>query len=397
MNILIIHEVDWIKKITFEPHHLAELFSLKGNNVFVIDCREPNIKNLLDGIHTKIIYSYSRVYDGASLTIIRPPSLLIKGLNRLSYFLFCKQVIKKIIKEKKIDIILLYGVATNGIQTIHAAQNYDIPVIFRELDVAHGLIKIPIIRYLAKRCEKYVLRNSNLVLPTTHDLGRYVIDMGTKKENVETFNLGVNLELFRPLGKDPALLEKFRMTKDDKIVVFMGTLYDFSGLDEIILNFNVLQKSINNVKLLIVGGGPIQTRLQNLIKDKNLENDIKITGFISQDEIPNYLALADLCINPFEINFVTDSILPTKILEYMSCSKPVVSTALRGTVELLPNENYGIVYSSKTNFLKTIIELLLDEQKMKKLGKNGLQYVQLNHDWNKLTENLLKKFNNFIT
>jgi len=34
MNILIIHEVDWFKKIIFEPHHLAELFSLKGNNVF---------------------------------------------------------------------------------------------------------------------------------------------------------------------------------------------------------------------------------------------------------------------------------------------------------------------------------------------------------------------------
>ncbi|MCV0373506.1 MAG: glycosyltransferase family 4 protein [Nitrosarchaeum sp.] len=397
MNILVIHEVDWIKKITFEPHHLAELFSLKGNNVFVIDCREPDIRNLCAGFYTKIIFSYHRIYDNSSLTIIRPPSLLIKGLNRLSYFLFCKRIIKKIIKEKKIDIILLYGVATNGIQSIQAAKDYGIPIIFRELDVAHGLIKIPVIRYLAKKCERYVLNNCNFVLTTTNDLARYVINMGTRKENVETFNLGVNLELFKPLEKDSILLDKFGMTNDDKIIVFMGTLYDFSGLDEIILNFNLLQKSITKIKLLIVGGGPSQKHLQNLIKDKNLENEIKITGFITQNEIPKYIALADVCINPFKINFVTDSILPTKILEYMSCSKPVISTSLRGTTELLPNESFGIIYSSQMNFIKTIIELLLDDKKMKKLGKNGLQYVQSNHDWNKLSEKLLKKFNDFIS
>ena len=41
MNILVIHEVDWIKKVTFEIHHLSELFSLKGHNVFAIDIPDP--------------------------------------------------------------------------------------------------------------------------------------------------------------------------------------------------------------------------------------------------------------------------------------------------------------------------------------------------------------------
>ena len=50
MNILIICEFDWLKKVIYEPHHLAELFSMKGHNVFVIDCREPDTKNLIDEI-----------------------------------------------------------------------------------------------------------------------------------------------------------------------------------------------------------------------------------------------------------------------------------------------------------------------------------------------------------
>ena len=41
MNILVIHEVDWIKKVTYEIHHLSELFSLEGHNVYAIDIPDP--------------------------------------------------------------------------------------------------------------------------------------------------------------------------------------------------------------------------------------------------------------------------------------------------------------------------------------------------------------------
>ena len=58
MNILIIHEIDWIEKVIFEPHHLAELFSIAGNNVFVLDCPNSNIKNLFKGFQTKIFKNF---------------------------------------------------------------------------------------------------------------------------------------------------------------------------------------------------------------------------------------------------------------------------------------------------------------------------------------------------
>ena len=48
MNILIVHEVDWVKKVLFEPHHIAEKLSLRNNNVYVIDCRESDFRNLFN-------------------------------------------------------------------------------------------------------------------------------------------------------------------------------------------------------------------------------------------------------------------------------------------------------------------------------------------------------------
>ncbi|MGI0011481.1 MAG: glycosyltransferase, partial [Nitrosopumilaceae archaeon] len=232
---------------------------------------------------------------------------------------------------------------------------------------------------------------------TTPGLGRYVISMGAKKENVETFHLGINLKVFRPLQKDIALLRQLGLEENSKIIVFMGTLYDFSGLDNIISNFNILKNAIGNIRLLIVGGGPDLVNLRTLVKRKKLENEIKITGFIPQEDIPKYIALADICVNPFYINIVTDSILPTKILEYSACGKPVISTPLKGTVELLPNENFGVTYSTTENFIENMINLLLDEKKMKELGENGHLYVKMNHDWDKLSEKLLQKFKDFTS
>ena len=53
MNILVIHEIDWVNKVIFEPHHLSELFSKSGHNVFVIDCTDSENKTFTSGFKIK--------------------------------------------------------------------------------------------------------------------------------------------------------------------------------------------------------------------------------------------------------------------------------------------------------------------------------------------------------
>ena len=133
MKILIVHEIEWIDKVSFEPHHLAELFAINGHEVFVVDCAAPNFKDLSKGTKTRKITNYSKIYKDAKITLIRPPSLLIKGFNRITHFFSCKKVIEKTIKDEKIEIVLLYGSVTNGNQTIQVAHENNIPVIYKPI------------------------------------------------------------------------------------------------------------------------------------------------------------------------------------------------------------------------------------------------------------------------
>ena len=86
MKILIIHEVDWLKKVTYEIHHLSEIFSLSGHKVIAIDVADPG-KISLNKINYNSVNDYHRVYDNASITLFRTPLIPIKGLSRISAFL----------------------------------------------------------------------------------------------------------------------------------------------------------------------------------------------------------------------------------------------------------------------------------------------------------------------
>lgn len=395
LNILIIHEIDWINKVIFEPHHYAELFSKNGHNVFVIDCPDTDSKNISYGLSTKTVFNYSRVYDDASITLIHPPSILIKGLNRMSHFLSVKKIIKETIIKNKIDIVFLYGSITNGIQTIQVAKELKIPVVYRLLDISHGLVRIPIIKNLAKKLESIVLSNSTKILTTTPDLSRYAKEMNAKNELVESFPLGINTHDFKPIPKNLDLAKSLGISSIDSVIVFVGTLYPFSGLLDIVENFDKLEKN-QNIKLLIVGGGPSYEKLCALVKKKNLENNVILTNFKPQSELSKYISLADICINPFQINYVTNRILPTKILEYFACGKPVLSTPLNGTKELLPNEQFGILYSTSDDFVKNLSILLSEKNNLNELGKLAYNYVQKNHDWDILSNQLITKFESLI-
>ena len=96
--------------------------------------------------------------------------------------------------------------------------------------------------------------------------------------------------------------------------------------------------------------------------------------------------------NTFDINNVTKRIIPTKILEYMACGKPVITTPLLGIKEFFPQDGFGVLFSNSELFHESVINLITNPIEMEKMGLEGTDYVKNNLDWEKITKNLLNKF-----
>jgi glycosyltransferase involved in cell wall biosynthesis len=128
--------------------------------------------------------------------------------------------------------------------------------------------------------------------------------------------------------------------------MFMGTLYEFSGLSKVIADFAVLKPE--GTKLVIVGGGKDEFLLHKLVEEFNLGNQVIFTGVIPYPELPAILGIADVAINSFEPSLVTDVAFPHKVLQYLAAGLVTVSTKLKGLYNSL-GENAGIYWVDETS------------------------------------------------
>ena len=388
MNILVIHEVDWLKKVTYEIHHLSELFSLSGHKVYAIDVPDPGMISFNKTIF-RTIPNYHRVYNDASVTLLRTPIIPIKGLHRISAYIISYYYIKKILKKYKIDIVFLFGVVTNGQATVKACKELNVPVVHRTLDILHELVREKFLRKRVFKIEKLIYPQFDKVLCQTPFMKKWVDEMGSKSSDV--IPQGVDSAIMKSLPSDIELRKKLGIKEEDIVVMYLGTTYSFSGLDEIIEKISSISKEIPKFKLLVVGGGPDLPSFKQLAKQKGVENKVIFTGIVPYLEVSRYCSLAKLFINPFRINEITDRLSPVKIFDLLSCGKPIIATPLQGLLHDFPEESGVLIYSQVEEFDKKIISLL-KQNSLEQMGARGREYVEKNYTWTKVTERILAEF-----
>jgi glycosyltransferase involved in cell wall biosynthesis len=392
VNVLFIHEVDWLKKVVFDIHTLAESLSLRGHNVYAIDYENTWSRDGffdLGTLKTTEIAGVSRAFPNAPVTLVRPGFIKIPGLSRLSAYCTHRRVIKRIIKEKAIDAVVLYSAATNGRQALNAARKFNIPVIYRSIDILNQLVRYPFLRGPTRFFEKTVHKRADMILTLTPGLTKYVAENGADAKKVHLLPMPVDTGIFHPFPAPDELCRKWGITKADKIILFMGTLFDFSGLDLLIPLLPEIIGQVPGAKLLIVGDGPQRKMLESIIAEAGVGDKVIITGFEPYDTMPQYINMADVCLNSFQITGATRDIFPGKIVQYLACAKAVVATPLPGLVAVTPGEDEGIVFAgAPSEMAEKLVGVLQDNNYRQRLEKNGLAYVKKRHSCESIARQL---------
>lgn len=392
MNILFIHEVDWRAKVVFDIHFLAESLSLLGHQVFAIDYEDTWKRNSpfdFGTLRTKEFSNISRSLPGSSVCLRHPGFIKIPGISRMSAAFTHYFEIRRTIKEKDIDAIVLYSVPTNGLQTVHLAKKFDIPVAFRSIDILHVLVRYPVLRPITKALEKRVYSNADMILPNTPQYLKYIINMGAAESKVKLLPFPVDTGLFRPGVDSSEVRQKWGLKEGEPVIVFIGTLFKFSGLDAFLDQFPQVMKEVPDIKLMIVGDGPQRPELEQIITKLGLAKRVIMIGFQPYQTMPQYINLATVCINTFLINDSTMDMFPAKMMQYVACGKATVATALRGITTLLPDESYGVVYVTDfADMAKEVVALLESPERRQKIEKTGLDYVKKNFSYDKIAEKL---------
>lgn len=341
MKILFVHEVNYINKVIFEMHEFPELLALQGHKVTFFQFDE-GFKFWRNNSGKRKTSISGRVVAGANLELVRPFQIGIPGFDRILALVTSLPALWKLFHEESFDVVVLYAVPTYGIQTIKIAKIFRVPVVFRALDVSH-LIRGTVFKVPIKSIEKYVYKSATLISANNPAMARYCLALAGRDDGARVNLPPLDVSHFHVSAGRASLRAELGFEPNDCVVVYMGTFFSFSGLDQVIQSMKDVVESKPSVRLLLVGGGEKALELRKLVEDLGLQKNVKFTGFVEYQKLPAYLQVANVAINPMIPQLVSHTAFPHKVLQYMAAGVPVVSTKLDGIFETF-GVNAGITW-----------------------------------------------------
>jgi len=374
MKVLFTQDSDWLVRGPHQQHHLAEMLSLRGHEIRVIDY-ELLWKTLgKRALHSRrqVFPTISKIHDGATVTVIRPGIIKIPWLDYLSLLFSHEREINHQIREFKPDVIVGWGILNSYIAMKVAGRN-NIPFLYYWIDILDRLIPFSPFQAIAKLVESRTLKRSDRILVINDKLRDYVMKLGAPPKRTQVLRAGVNTKQFAPGRNHRTVRKQYGFNENDIVLFFMGWLYNFSGLKEVALQ---LTKTRNhNLKLLIVGEGDAFDELQQIRESYTLGERLILAGKKPYHEIPAFVDASDICLLPACPNEqIMKDIVPIKMYEYMAMKKPVIATRLPGVLKEFGEGNGVVFVDQPENVVAKAIELVQNGT-LERLGSRSRSFV----------------------
>ena len=376
MKILFIHEVSWFNKVVYEMHDFPELLSLQGHEVHFLDFDAGKPRAQWKSVTT----IESRAHKGSRVSVTTPPRFLPGIFGRLLATFIQPLVFLRLVYQIRPDVVVTYSIPTSGWQITNICNRKNIPVVARVIDIPHVLRETHF-KPLVKWSEKYVFRNASFVSTHNEALRQYCIGLGATPAKSSVIYPGVDMTRFFPAPPRHDLQTKVGIQPTDKVLLFMGTIFRFSGLVELLTELSPAIHLDKSIKFLILGDGEDFNRLHQLAITLGLEDQVIMPGRIEYDLLADYLRLGHVALLPFKQELVTHGALPGKVLQYLACGLPTIATPLDGLQSMIP-PNQGILYANDLQEMANMaIDLATKPEQQHKLASLGVDLMILHCNW----------------
>jgi|SRR5271157_168382 len=183
---------------------------------------------------------------------------------------------------------------------------------------------------------------------------------------IEVVPNGVDLQRFHPLqDADACLRLEMGFQKQDVLWVYVGRLAPEKNVQFLIQAFSGVADALDRIQLLIIGTGPEEESLRNLVLQLNQNERVHFLGAVDHEALPKYLALCDVFVSAS----VTE-VHPLSVIEALSAGLPVLGIQSVGVGDTVENEKTGfLTRQDPAAFTARMTQLCLDQRLRIELGK----------------------------
>jgi glycosyltransferase involved in cell wall biosynthesis len=179
---------------------------------------------------------------------------------------------------------------------------------------------------------------------------------------IEVVPNGVELERYQQACDDCRI--EFGFTPEDILLTFSGRLGREKSVDFLLRAFAGVAEAVEDVHLLIIGGGPEEEELKKLAAEIGIADRVHFFGMVAYDRMPQYLAMCDV--------FVTASVTevhPLSVIEAMATGLPALGIHSVGVGDTIEDGNTGFLASqNQAAYAAILTRLCLDRSLRRRMG-----------------------------
>jgi len=235
-----------------------------------------------------------------------------------------------------------------------------------------------------------IFQKADRIQVISHFLGNFGRKMGAKCP-INIVPNGVDFSHFskKPTsGQEKALLSELKLDPFDTLLITTSRLVPKNGIADLI---DSLQYLPDEVKLIILGIGPLEKILKEKVRLLKIVDRVRFVGFVPHKEIPIYLQISDVFVRPslsegFGISFI----------EAMASDLPVIATPVGGIVDFIINEKTGLFceVNNPKSISENVDRIMKEKDLRESMIKNAREMVKSQYDWNLIASEMKGIFDN---
>jgi PEP-CTERM/exosortase A-associated glycosyltransferase len=260
--------------------------------------------------------------------------------------------LERLVKAWRPDLIHAHSPVLTALAAQPVARRHRLPLVYEirafweDAAVGNGTGREGSLRYrLTRAIETRAARGADGVAVICEGLRQDLVRRGIEDDRIVVSPNGVDMELFgAPVPYDAQFARTLGL-EDAETVGFIGSFYDYEGLDDLIAAMPLLAARRPKARLLLVGGGPMEAALKAQAAVSPASDRIHFAGRVPHDEVGLYYALIDVLAYPRKAMRLTELVTPLKPLEAMAQRKLVAASDVGGHRELIEDEVTGTLFA----------------------------------------------------
>jgi glycosyltransferase involved in cell wall biosynthesis len=222
----------------------------------------------------------------------------------------------------------------------------------------------------------FLYKRSEHIVVVTAAFKEYLIqNWRLSPEKISIVENGVESDLFSPRVNNADL--RTELGGEGKFVVaYIGTMGMAHGLETLVQAATELQKTAPDVMFLMVGEGSDKERVINRARSQGLTN-MRFVGQQPREKVPEFISISDACLVLLKKAELFKTVVPTKMLEFMSCARPVI-LGVDGQARKIMDQARAGVHVEPENvaaLVQVITRLAANPVLRETLGRNGRRHI----------------------